>query len=54
MRREAQLIIPNLYLGPFQSSINLARMKSMGITHVSVFSCRSTELLKVSSLDSKD
>ncbi|WWC89341.1 uncharacterized protein L201_004262 [Kwoniella dendrophila CBS 6074] len=34
MRREAQQIIPGLYLGPFQSSTNLTRMKTMGITHV--------------------
>ncbi|ODO08110.1 hypothetical protein I350_03694 [Cryptococcus amylolentus CBS 6273] len=34
MRREAQLIIPNLYLGPFQASLNAAKMKAMGITHV--------------------
>ncbi|WWC61821.1 uncharacterized protein I303_104406 [Kwoniella dejecticola CBS 10117] len=34
MRREAQQIIPGLYLGPFQSSTNLNKMKMMGITHV--------------------
>ena len=34
MRREAQEIIPGLYLGPFQASVNLGRMKSLGITHV--------------------
>ncbi|WRT66312.1 uncharacterized protein IL334_003267 [Kwoniella shivajii] len=34
MRREAQQIIPGLYLGPFQSSTNLNKMKLMGITHV--------------------
>ncbi|WWC94128.1 hypothetical protein V866_000967 [Kwoniella sp. B9012] len=34
MRREAQQIIPGLYLGPFQSSTNLTKMKLMGITHV--------------------
>ncbi|WVR06973.1 hypothetical protein IAU60_004010 [Kwoniella sp. DSM 27419] len=34
MRREAQEVIPGLYLGPFQSSLNLDRMRSMGITHV--------------------
>ncbi|WWC70249.1 uncharacterized protein I206_104199 [Kwoniella pini CBS 10737] len=34
MRREAQQIIPGLYLGPFQSSTNLTKMKMMGITHV--------------------
>ncbi|ORY34070.1 phosphatases II [Naematelia encephala] len=34
MRREAQLIIPGLWLGPFQSSTDLRRMHSMGITHV--------------------
>lgn len=36
MRREAQLIIPGLYLGPFQASLNSNKMKQMGITHVSV------------------
>ncbi|OCF60559.1 serine/threonine/tyrosine-interacting protein [Kwoniella mangroviensis CBS 10435] len=34
MRREAQQIIPGLWLGPFQSSTNLKKMKLMGITHV--------------------
>ncbi|WVO16219.1 hypothetical protein L204_103890 [Cryptococcus depauperatus] len=34
MRREAQLIIPGLYLGPFQASLNAGKMRSMGITHV--------------------
>jgi len=34
MRREAQLIIPGLYLGPFQASIKLERMTQLGITHV--------------------
>lgn len=34
MRREAQEIIPGLYLGPFQSSVNLAMMNSLKITHV--------------------
>lgn len=34
MRREAQLIIPGLYLGPFQASLNSNKMKQMGITHV--------------------
>jgi serine/threonine/tyrosine-interacting protein len=34
MRREAQMIIPQLYLGPFQASINLDKMLAMGITHV--------------------
>ncbi|KAK8864325.1 hypothetical protein IAR55_001572 [Kwoniella newhampshirensis] len=34
MRREAQLIIPGLYLGPFQSSLNIHRLRDMGITHI--------------------
>lgn len=34
MRREAQEIIPGLYLGPLQSSLNLGRMNDLGITHV--------------------
>ncbi|WVQ80651.1 hypothetical protein IAT38_002756 [Cryptococcus sp. DSM 104549] len=34
MRREAQLIIPGLYLGPFQASLNANKMRAMGITHV--------------------
>ena len=41
MRREAQLIVPSLYLGPFQSSIRLQQMKAMGITHVCVIPCSS-------------
>ena len=36
MRREAQLVVPGLYLGPFQASLNAAKMQGMGITHVSV------------------
>ncbi|OCF40341.1 nuclease I [Kwoniella heveanensis CBS 569] len=34
MRREAQEILPGLYLGPFQSSTNLDKMRMMGITHI--------------------
>lgn len=36
MRREAQEIIPGLWLGPFQASTNLAMMNSLRITHVYV------------------
>lgn len=36
MRREPQLILPNLYLGPFQTSKQLDKMKSLGITHMCV------------------
>jgi hypothetical protein len=41
MRRESQQIIPNLYLGPFQASINLDKLQALGITHmwVSVGAC---------------
>lgn len=34
MRREAQEILPNLYLGPFQASTNLGRLRSMGIAYM--------------------
>ncbi|WVF71536.1 hypothetical protein IAT40_006344 [Kwoniella sp. CBS 6097] len=34
MRREAQEILPGLYLGPFQASTNLDKMRLMGITHI--------------------
>jgi serine/threonine/tyrosine-interacting protein len=34
MRREAQQILPNLYLGPFQASTNLARLREKRITHM--------------------
>lgn len=34
MRREAQTIIPNLYLGPFQASTSLHRLKQLGVTHM--------------------
>ncbi|KAL1411305.1 hypothetical protein Q8F55_002256 [Vanrija albida] len=34
MRREAQEILPGLYLGPFQASTNMAKLRSMGITHI--------------------
>ncbi|WWD17376.1 hypothetical protein CI109_101817 [Kwoniella shandongensis] len=34
MRREAQQIIPGLYLGPFQSSLNIHRLRDMGVTHI--------------------
>jgi serine/threonine/tyrosine-interacting protein len=36
MRRQAQLIIPGLYLGPVQSALNSQKMLEMGITHVYV------------------
>jgi serine/threonine/tyrosine-interacting protein len=36
MRREAQVIIPGLWLGPFQASTNLHLMNSLRITHVCV------------------
>ncbi|GFZ44034.1 hypothetical protein JCM24511_01755 [Saitozyma sp. JCM 24511] len=34
MRREAQLIIPHLWLGPFQSSLKKDWLKEQGITHI--------------------
>ncbi|GAA97577.1 uncharacterized protein L969DRAFT_91489 [Mixia osmundae IAM 14324] len=34
MRRQAQEIIPRLWCGPYQSSNNLATLKSQGITHI--------------------
>ena len=34
MRREAQEIIPKLYLGPYQSSNKLEVLLGMGITHM--------------------
>lgn len=34
MRREAQEILPGLYLGPFQASTNMAKLRSMGVTHM--------------------
>lgn len=34
MRREAQAIVPNLFLGPFQASTNLRRLREKGITHM--------------------
>lgn len=34
MRREAQLIIPGVYLGPFQASTNLNKLETLGITHM--------------------
>jgi hypothetical protein len=34
MRREAQLIIPHLWLGPFQSSLKKDWLKEQGITHM--------------------
>lgn len=38
MRREAQMIIPGLYLGPFQSATKLPRLQQLGITHMCVIS----------------
>lgn len=34
MRREAQEILPNLLIGPYQSSRNLQYMQSLNLTHV--------------------
>ncbi|TXT13795.1 hypothetical protein VHUM_01162 [Vanrija humicola] len=34
MRREAQEVLPGLYLGPFQASTNMAKLRAMGITHI--------------------
>lgn len=34
MRREAQEIIPGLYVGPYQSSRDLGKLQQLGITHV--------------------
>ncbi|KAL7421681.1 hypothetical protein Q5752_003450 [Cryptotrichosporon argae] len=34
MRREAQLIVPGLYLGPYQASTNLHRLHELGVTHI--------------------
>ena len=42
MRREAQLILPNLYLGPFQTSKQLDVLRSFGVTHMSVHQARYT------------
>ncbi|KAF4650526.1 hypothetical protein FOL47_001081 [Perkinsus chesapeaki] len=36
MKREAQEIIPNLYLGPFGCARNLSNLQQAGITHVVV------------------
>lgn len=36
MRREAQQIIPGLYLGPYQSSRLLEPLQRLGITHILV------------------
>ena len=38
MRREAQMIVPGLYLGPVQAALNPDTMAEMGYTHVYVFS----------------
>lgn len=32
--RQAQEILPNLFVGPYQSSNNLDLMQAMGLTHV--------------------
>ncbi|GAA6055509.1 hypothetical protein JCM3770_006295 [Rhodotorula araucariae] len=34
MRREAQEILPGLYVGPFQPSWKLDKLQAMGITHI--------------------
>lgn len=34
MRREAQEIIPSLFMGPYQSSRDLGKLQQLGITHV--------------------
>lgn len=34
MRREAQEILPGLLLGPFQPSVKLPILQSLGITHI--------------------
>lgn len=34
MRREAQLILPNLYLGGYQSSRTIEGLQALGITHM--------------------
>ncbi|GMK55333.1 hypothetical protein CspeluHIS016_0203890 [Cutaneotrichosporon spelunceum] len=34
MRREAQAVLPNLYLGPFQAGTNLERLREKRITHI--------------------
>lgn len=36
MRREAQLILPNLYLGGYQSSRTVDGLNALGVTHVCV------------------
>jgi hypothetical protein len=36
MRRVAQLIIPNLYLGPLQTAMNPQKLQELGITHMYV------------------
>lgn len=45
MRREAQLILSQLYLGPFQAATNAETMHRQGITHVSVLASLHTPLL---------
>ncbi len=34
MRRDSQEVIPGLYIGPLQSSKDLTKLQSSGITHV--------------------
>lgn len=34
MRREAQEILPSVFVGPYQSSRDLARLQALGITHI--------------------
>ncbi|BEI84972.1 hypothetical protein CcaverHIS002_0503730 [Cutaneotrichosporon cavernicola] len=34
MRRQAQAVLPNLYLGPFQASTDLGRLREKRITHI--------------------
>lgn len=36
MRREAQQIVPGVYLGPFQASTSLSNLRNLGITHMCV------------------
>ena len=50
MRREAQLILDNLYLGGYQSSRTVDGLDALGITHMSVLGlvlerCRDASLL---------
>ncbi|WAQ85085.1 hypothetical protein PtA15_5A659 [Puccinia triticina] len=47
MRREAQQILPSIYLGPYQASIDLASLERNGITDICcIFESREAHLFK--------